>query len=70
MLDNDDALEEVVKEILSNNPQSIKDIQAGKDKAYGFLVRQTMKAMKGKANPEKVNSVIKDLVNEILNNSW
>ena len=34
----------------------------GKEKALGFLVGQTMKAMKGKANPGAVNQLLKELL--------
>ena len=34
----------------------------GKEKALGFLVGQTMKEMKGKANPGKVNEILKELL--------
>lgn len=44
--------------------QNVEDYKAGKKKAIGFLVGQTMKATQGKANPGIVN---KDL-NEILDN--
>ena len=56
------ALKAMVDEVLANNPQSVADYKAGKDKAIGFLVGQTMKAMKGKANPEMVNQILKELL--------
>ena len=34
----------------------------GKEKALGFLVGQTMKEMKGKANPGMVNQILKELL--------
>ena len=34
----------------------------GKEKALGFLVGQTMKAMKGKANPGMINQILKELL--------
>ena len=45
------ALRETIEKIVEENPQSVADYQAGKKKAIGFLVGQTMKAMQGKANP-------------------
>ncbi|WP_138159768.1 Asp-tRNA(Asn)/Glu-tRNA(Gln) amidotransferase subunit GatB [Peptoniphilus catoniae] len=51
-------IEEIVKEILEKNPQSIEDYRAGKDRALGFLVGQVMKASRGKANPQMVNKLI------------
>jgi aspartyl-tRNA(Asn)/glutamyl-tRNA(Gln) amidotransferase subunit B len=53
-------VEQVVAEVFAANPQSLADYQAGKTKAVGFLVGQTMKQLKGKADPQVVNQVIAD----------
>ena len=52
------ALREVVEKVLAQNPQSVADYKGGKQKAIGFLVGQTMKAMKGKADPGLVNRML------------
>lgn len=57
-----DELKKVVEEIIANNPKSVEDYHNGKEKAIGFLVGQTMKAMKGKANPGIVNKLLKELL--------
>ncbi|HLQ41126.1 MAG TPA: Asp-tRNA(Asn)/Glu-tRNA(Gln) amidotransferase subunit GatB [Tetragenococcus sp.] len=49
----------IINEILDNNQQSIDDFKKGKDRAIGFLVGQTMKATRGKANPGVVNKLLK-----------
>ena len=60
---NDEGeLRAVVEQILKDNPQSVEDYHNGKEKAMGFLVGQTMKAMKGKANPGLVNKLLKELL--------
>ena len=51
------AQKEVVEKVLSNNPQSVADYKAGKDRALGFLVGQAMKETKGKANPQMLNKM-------------
>ena len=53
------AIEAIVDEVLAENPQSIIDFKAGKDRALGFLVGQIMKKSKGKANPNMVNDMLK-----------
>ncbi|MCD8130081.1 MAG: Asp-tRNA(Asn)/Glu-tRNA(Gln) amidotransferase subunit GatB [Lachnospiraceae bacterium] len=53
-------LRKVVEEVLAANPQSVSDYKGGKQKALGFLVGQTMKAMKGKADPAMVNRLLKE----------
>ncbi|MCH1981038.1 Asp-tRNA(Asn)/Glu-tRNA(Gln) amidotransferase subunit GatB [Ruminococcus sp. OA3] len=60
---NDEAaLRSAIEEIIAANPQSVEDYHNGKEKAVGFLVGQTMKAMKGKANPAMVNRILKELL--------
>ncbi len=56
------ALRETVAKVIAENPQSVEDYHNGKEKAIGFLVGQTMKAMKGKANPALVNQILKELL--------
>ena len=55
-------LQAVVDQVIKDNPQSVEDYHNGKEKAIGFLVGQTMKAMKGKANPGMVNKILKELL--------
>lgn len=60
---NDEGeLRRVVEEVIAGNPQSVADYRGGKERALGFLVGQTMKAMKGKADPASVNSLLKELL--------
>ncbi|MDO4324197.1 MAG: Asp-tRNA(Asn)/Glu-tRNA(Gln) amidotransferase subunit GatB [Lachnospiraceae bacterium] len=60
---NDEGeLRSVVEKIIAANPQSVADYKGGKEKALGFLVGQTMKEMKGKANPGAVNKLLKELL--------
>ena len=56
-ISDEGAIKEVVLKVLSENPQSIADYKAGKDKALGFLVGQAMKQTKGKANPQMLNKM-------------
>ena len=61
-VNDEGALRAVVEQVIADNPQSAADYQAGKTKAIGFLVGQTMKAMKGKADPGMVNKLLKELL--------
>lgn len=56
------ALRSVVEAVIAANPQSVADYKGGKEKAIGFLVGQTMKAMKGKADPGAVNKMLKEIL--------
>lgn len=53
------VLASLVDEVLNENPQSIADYHAGKDRALGFLVGQLMKKSKGQANPARSSELLK-----------
>lgn len=57
---DESVLRETIEKVIRENPQSVADYQAGKKKAIGFLVGQTMRVMKGKANPELVNKILQE----------
>ena len=56
-ISDEGAIKEVVEKVIAENPQSVADYKAGKDKAIGFLVGQAMKETKGKANPQMLNKM-------------
>ena len=62
IVQDDGALEEVLKKVIADNPQAVADYKGGKEKALGALVGQTMKAMKGKANPGAVNKKLREML--------
>ena len=62
MVSDTDALRRVVEEVIAANPKSVEDYRGGKDRAIGFLVGQTMKAMKGKADPLAVDALLRGLL--------
>lgn len=59
---DEDSLKSVVEEVIQANPQSVIDYQNGKERAFGFLVGQTMKIMKGKADPAMINKLLRELL--------
>lgn len=61
-VNDEGALEEVLKKVIADNPQAVEDYRGGKEKALGALVGQTMKAMKGKANPGMVNQKLREMI--------
>lgn len=56
------VLKKTIEEVTAANPQSVEDYRNGRERAIGFLVGQTMKAMKGKADPGAVNRMLKELL--------
>ncbi len=60
---NDDGqLQSWVQEIISVNPKQVQAYQGGQKKMLGYLVGQVLKLSKGKANPKKVNEIIRKIL--------
>jgi len=57
-------IELLVTQVVTENPQSIEDFKAGKDKAFAFLVGQVMKLSRGKASPDIVNDLLKKKIGD------
>ena len=64
VVNDEGALRKAVEEVIAANPQSVQDFKNGKGKAAGFLVGQTMRAMKGKADPRMVEQLVRRLLSE------
>ena len=52
------AIEAIVDEVMNANAAVVEEYRAGKEKSFGFLVGQVMRASKGKANPAQVNDIL------------
>lgn len=55
---DDSEIREIIKTIISNNPESVNDYKNGHDRALKFLMGQVMKETKGKANPRLANEIL------------
>jgi aspartyl-tRNA(Asn)/glutamyl-tRNA(Gln) amidotransferase subunit B len=64
-LDDLSAIEPLVDQVLADNPQSVADFKAGRDKAFAFLVGSVMKLTRGKASPQVVNDLIRKKINSL-----
>ncbi|MGG3309400.1 Asp-tRNA(Asn)/Glu-tRNA(Gln) amidotransferase subunit GatB [Paenibacillus lautus] len=62
-ISDEGAIKRIVEQVVANNPQSVEDYKAGKQKAIGFLVGQVMKESKGKANPALANKLLVEVLN-------
>lgn len=60
MLDDPDLLVLTVEQVLGENPKAVEEYLSGKDKAFASLVGQTMKKLKGKADPKAVNELLRE----------
>ena len=57
-------IREIINQALDQNPTQLEQYKDGKDKLFGFFVGQVMKISKGKANPEQVNKILKEKLEE------
>ena len=56
---DEETIEKIIDEVLEKNPSQVAQFKEGKQQVLGFLVGQVMKASGGKANPGKVNELLK-----------
>ena len=56
---DDSEIENIVNQVIENNPSQVKDYLDGKSQLLGYFVGQIMKETKGKANPQKVNEILR-----------
>ena len=61
-IDDEAELEKTIKSILEKNPSQVEEFKSGKENVLQFFVGQTMAATKGKANPRKVQEILKKLL--------
>ncbi len=54
------VIEAVIDEVLTENPEQVERYRGGKTKLLGFFVGQVMKKTRGKANPQMVNTILKE----------
>lgn len=54
------AIEQLVDDVIANNPDQVQQFKDGKEQVLGFLVGQTMKLSQGKANPAMVNKLLRE----------
>lgn len=65
MVSDDNILRAAICRVIEVNPQSVTDYKDGKTRVISFLVGQTMKEMKGKADPAIVNTLIKEILDTL-----
>ena len=57
---DDSEIEGIVDMVIKDNPSQVKEYLGGKNQLLGYFVGQIMKETKGKANPQKVNEILKN----------
>lgn len=61
-ISEESALIPVITRVVADNPKVVEDYHNGKEKAFGFLVGQVMKATRGQANPQVVNEILRRIL--------
>jgi len=56
---DESAIEAAIDSVLAANPKQLADYRSGKEKLFGFFIGQVMKATSGKANPTRLNELLK-----------
>jgi aspartyl-tRNA(Asn)/glutamyl-tRNA(Gln) amidotransferase subunit B len=65
-IDDESQIAGPVAEVLARNADAAREYRAGRTSALGFLVGQVMKATAGKANPRRVNELLKKALGDVL----
>ena len=58
-IDDESQISGLIADVLGRNTDAVTQYRGGKTSAFGFLVGQVMKAAAGKANPRRVNELLK-----------
>jgi aspartyl-tRNA(Asn)/glutamyl-tRNA(Gln) amidotransferase subunit B len=58
-IDDESAIVRLIAGVLSANPDPVAQYRGGKATAFGFLVGKVMQAAGGKANPKRVNELLR-----------
>jgi aspartyl-tRNA(Asn)/glutamyl-tRNA(Gln) amidotransferase subunit B len=66
LMSNADELDTITTKVIEENPKAVEDYKKGKKSALAFLIGQTMKATKGKADPKTLSEVFNEKLNTSL----
>lgn len=64
IVSDDSAYEQILSDVLAGCEKDVAQYRAGNQKVFGFLVGQAMKVLKGKADPKKINQMLKAMLDE------
>ena len=62
VISDEGAIKEIVNKIIESNPNQVAAYKGGKQQLFGFFVGQVMKETKGRANPQIVNKLLKEVL--------
>ena len=59
------SIEPVIADVIAKNEKAVSEYLAGSEKNFQFLVGQSMKALRGKADPQVVREVLQSLLDKL-----
>ena len=62
IVSDDKQLREIIERVLEENPKPVEQYRKGEKKVMGFLIGQSMKALKGKGDPAKISEILKEIL--------
>ena len=62
--ENEDEILQLVLEVIKNNPNAVQDYKNGNERTLTFFMGQVMKASKGKAKPDTVNKMLREILSK------
>ncbi len=63
-VDDTEALEDIIEDVLADNPDEVDRYRDGETNLIGFFMGQVMQATNGSANPELARSLLQDQLEE------
>ena len=64
-IDDESQIVGIIADVMAQNADAVANYRAGKTATFGFIVGQVMKAAKGKANPKRVNDLLKRALDQV-----
>jgi aspartyl-tRNA(Asn)/glutamyl-tRNA(Gln) amidotransferase subunit B len=61
-ISGDTELERIADQVIAENQKSVADFKAGKEQALKFLIGQGMKVSKGRANPQRLDALLREKI--------
>ena len=62
--ENLEEIKEIIENVIANNPNAVVDYKSGNERALTFFMGQVMKASKGKAKPDTVNKMLREILSK------
>ena len=61
---NEEEMRNLVREVLNSNPKAVEEYRGGRANVLGFLVGQCMRRSEGKGNPQIINKLLAEQLND------